>query len=164
MKKNQGFSIMELVVVLGFLSIMVVLALGIGTKSQSRSDIRNVSREITGLIYKVKHRAIREFRTVRMSFNAHGYTFQIHDGSSWQNLNDPGFSSRYIGNIVTINTPLPDFAINPKGFVVKPETPNQFSIMSTQTIRLTSPGNQGTDTITIAIYPYGGINVSKVFQ
>jgi prepilin-type N-terminal cleavage/methylation domain-containing protein len=164
MKKNNGFSFLELLVVIAFLGLLVVLALGISSKGRSRLDIRNVANEITGYLYKVKGQAIREFRTIRMRFNAHGYNFQTFDGLSWKDLEDPGFGSRNIGDRVTVNTPLPDFAFNPKGFVVKPDTPNQFSILSTQTIRLSSPGNQGTDNITIQIFPYGGINVSKVFK
>jgi len=163
MKKN-GFSFLELMLVMGFLAILVTLALSISSKSQNRTDIRNVAHEITGFIYKVRGQAIREFRTIRMQFSVHGYHFQVHDGLSWVDLNDPGFGSRGIGNNVTINTPLPDFAINPKGFIIKPDSPNQFSILGTQTVALTSPGNQGTDRITIQIFPYGGINVSKVFQ
>lgn len=164
MKKKHGFSFLELLIVIGFLAILVSLALSISSKSRNRLSIRNVAHEITGQFYKVKHRAVRESRTIRMNFNSHGYQFQIYDGSSWNDLNDPGFGSKTIGDMVTINSPLPDFAMNPKGFLVKPVAPNQFAIMSTQTITLTSPGNQGTDTITIKIYPYGGIHVSKVFQ
>lgn len=163
MKKN-GFTFLELMIVMGFLAILVSLALSISTRGQRRTDIRNVANEITGYIYKVKGQAIREFRTIRMLFSAHGYRFQSYNGLTWEDLNDPGFGSREIGNNVTINTPLPDFAFNPKGFMVKPDTPNQFSIMGTQTVSLSSPGNQGNDQITIRIYPYGGINVSKVFQ
>ena len=164
MKTNNGFTFLELLVVIGFMGLMVVLALGLSSKGRSRLDIRNVANEITGYIYKVKGQAIREFRTIRMRFSAHGFNFQTYDGAAWQDLVDPGFGSRDIGDTVTINSPLPDFAFNPKGFVVKPVTPNLFSILPTQTIRLTSPGNRGTDTVTIDIYPYGGINVSKVFQ
>jgi len=164
MKKKNGFSFLELLVVIGFLAILVSLALSISSKGKSRMDIRNVAHEISGLFYKTKHRAIREFRTLRMIFNAHGFKFQIYNGTVWVDLNDPGFGSQDIGDGVTINTPLPDFALNSKGFLVKPAAPNQFSILGTQTITLTSPGNQGTDTITIQVYPYGGIHVSKVFQ
>lgn len=163
MNKKNGFSLLELLVVIGFLSILVSLALSISTRGKSRMGIRNVAQEISGLFYKVKYRAVREFRTLRMTFNPHGYKFQTYNGASWVDLNDPGFGSRSIDEAITINSP-PDFALNPKGFLVKPEAPNQFAILGTQTITLTSPGNQGTDTITIQVYPYGGIHVSKVFQ
>jgi type II secretory pathway pseudopilin PulG len=164
MKKKNGFSFLELLIVIGFLAILVSLALSISTRGKSRMGIRNVAQEISGLFYKVKYRAIREFRTLRMTFNAHGYKFQTYNGTSWVDLNDPGFGSQSIDDAITIGSPLPDFALNPKGFLVKPDNPNQFAILGTQTVTLTSPGNQGTDTVTIQVFPYGGIHVSKVFQ
>lgn len=164
MKKN-GFTFLELLVVMGFLAILASLALSISTRGQRRTDIRNVAHEITSNIYKVKGQAIREFRLIRMKFNsAHSFQFQFHDGTNWVDLDEPGFKNRWIGNNVTVGSPLPDFAFNPKGFLVKPVDPNKFSVMGTQTIALTSPGNQGTDHITIQIFPYGGLNVTKVFQ
>jgi hypothetical protein len=139
--------------------------MGYTLRNVDRWNLRSVAREITGEIYKMKQRAIKENRPVRITFTtAHEYSFFIHDGVSWQSMDDRDFQSMDIGEKVTVNSPLPDFAINSRGFLVKATAPNQFSLIGTQNIVLTSMGNQGLDTMTISIFPYGGINVEKQFQ
>ena len=167
MKKNKGLTVVELLVTILFIGIIVTFVLSISLKSTSRVKLRGAAREITAGIYRIKAEAAKENRAIRMTFYADTYEYRYWDSTQWQEfktdpfLKDP--AEKRLPKEVSISTP-PDFAINPRGFVVYPVGTNQFKLAGIQTIQLQSPGSKGTDTITIQLSPVGGISVKHKFK
>ena len=54
-----------------------------------------------------------------------------------------------------------NFLINPSGFILDP---GSFKIAGAQTITLNAPRGAEVDSMTITIYPYGGLRVEKAFK
>jgi len=163
MKKNQGFSTIELLVVIAFIAIMLAITFGYTIRNKDRINLKDDANKITGEIYKIKQRTARESRTIRMTFTSNSYSYFRWDGAMWQPLDEIGYRGGETAFNVTINNPA-DFCINSRGLVVKPDAPNQFELLGTQTIELRSDGDKGTDEINIKLYPYGGIKVEKDFK
>lgn len=159
MKKNRGFSVIELLVVLAFIGIMLAITMGYSFRNKDRINLKNDANEITGEIYKSKQRAAREGRAIRMEFTSNTYSCSSWDGAIWQKYLEDAPTAEN----VTINNPV-DFCVNSRGLIVKPEAPNQFELLGTQIIELRSEGDKGIDEININLYPYGGIKVEKIFK
>ena len=164
MKKNRGFTLIELMVVMAFIGIMLAITLGYGFRNKERINLRNDANEITGQIYKIKQRTARENKTIRMTFTSNSYSYSIWDGLAWKLLDEIGYhGGETASNVSIAGTPLA-FCINSRGLVVKPDAPNQFELLGTQIIKLRSEGDKGLDEININLYPYGGIKVEKDFK
>jgi hypothetical protein len=83
------------------------------------------------------------------------YIYYRDNGGVWEILKREDFPEK-ISATVTAN-----FLINPSGFILDPVS---LKIAGLQTITMRAPRGADFDTMTITIYPYGGLRVEKVFK
>ena len=170
MKKNKAFTVLELLVTILLISIVVTLVVSFSMKTTVRMKLRATAREVTSGIYMIKAEAAKRNLTIRMRFDADNYVYRYWDtaNTAWApftdnlHLMDP--QNLRVPKDVSVITP-PDFAFNPRGYVVYPTGADQFKMVTTpQLVQLESKGSKGIDNITIKILPLGGISVTKEFK
>ena len=162
MKRNkcEGFSIIELLVVLLFFGAIISATLSYSLKGKDRRNLSATARIITGEVYKIKQISARENLIIRMTFTADSYKYQYYDGAMWQDYSTRDVSDDTTPeNIVVLNPP--DFAVNSRGMILKPA---DLQLSGTQTITLRAPRGAGYDYINIQLFPYGGIKVEKNYN
>ena len=158
--KEKGLTVAELLVVVLLIGVLAVVGANFGLRNKNRWVLRGAGREIVSAIYKVKQRAASENRSIRFTISGNSYTYSAYTGSGWQALTDLQAKTGQIPDSVTLVSSS-DFAINPRGTVIDPTS---LRIISTQTIQLTSPGNKGTDTITLSIHTSGEVKIEQDFN
>jgi len=172
MKKQRGFSLVELMVGIVILGVIVMLATTISMKTRYRWDLRGVARGITATYYQLKQRASRENLPCRISFSQNKYTtwgcLEVAGVRSWEKIEDIQFGiakKLYIFE----GGGYPDIAIDSRGMVysTNDNTPVSLTLGNIQNIELRCPevidGDSG-DKFTISLYPYGGINVKAILS
>ncbi len=161
MKRNKlaGFSIIELLVVLLFFSILISVTLSYSLKGKDRANLSSTARAITGEIFKIKQISARENMIIRMKFTADSYTYEYYDGLIWQDYSTRDVKAGTTPENIAILNP-PDFAVNSRGMILKPA---DMQLSGTQTVTLRAPRGTGYDYIYIKLFPYGGIKVEKKF-
>lgn len=158
-KNKQGFSVIELMVVLLFFGAILAATLGYTLQNKDRRNLSATAKEIAGEIYKIKQISARENIIIRMTFTDNSYIYQYHDGLTWQPLNNKNARGGTARENVTV-WDSPDFAVNSRGMVLIPGT---LQLSNQQDIKMTAPRGAGIDRITIHLYPYGGMEVEKEF-
>jgi len=159
LKKQKGFTIVELLLVLFIVGLLAAITINISMRNRYRWALRNTAREITSIFYQAKQLASRENSPVLVDFAADEYVLYSRRGLAWQKLKGEKY-----GEKITVNKTPADstgFAIAPSGFIINPDT---MAIWGMQTIVLSAPHGADFDTITINIFPYGGIRVQKAFK
>jgi type II secretion system protein H len=162
LKKQTGFTIIELLLVLAIMGVIVVMTVNIGMRNRHRWALRNTAREITSIFYQAKQLASRENSPVLVDFSADEYALYSRRAGAWGKLKGEKY-----GEKLTVNKTPNDFtgfAIAPSGYLIKPDNPETPVIYGMQTIVVSAPHGVLFDTITINIYPYGGIRVQKDFK
>ncbi len=154
-KKNSGYSLIELLLVLVLIGTIVAMTVNFSLRNKDRWSLRDAARELTSVYYQGKQRAARENSSVRINIEDDGYSYSWNNAGVWEDLRDETFPTK-ISAVATA-----DFLINPSGFILDPAT---FKIAGAQTVTLNAPRGENFDTITITIYPYGGLRVEKDFK
>jgi prepilin-type N-terminal cleavage/methylation domain-containing protein len=154
-KKKNGFSLIEMLLVLIIIGTIVAMTVNFTVRNQGRWSLRDASREITSSYYQARQRAARENTSVRLDVMAKGYALYWDKAGTWEKLRSETFPEK-ISASSTAN-----FLINPSGFIIDPGT---LKIAGSQTIILTAPHGADIDSMTITIYPYGGLRVQKDFK
>jgi type II secretion system protein H len=159
LKKQKGFTMIELLVVLLIIGVIATLTVNISMRNRHRWALRNTAREITSIFYQAKQMASRENSNVLVDFSADEYALYSWRAGAWLKLK----GAKYGEKITVDKTPADHtgFAISPSGFIINPDT---MAIWGMQTIVVSAPHPAGFDTITINIFPYGGIRVQKDFK
>jgi type II secretion system protein H len=155
-KKQNGFTFIEMLLVLLIIGLVTSMTVNFSLRNKDRWSLRDTAREITSSYYQAKQRASRESASVRIDVGAKGYTL-YRDNAGWEVLK----SETYPAKITTKGGATFSFLINPSGLILNPDT---LAIASTQTIELTAPRGSKNDSMTITIYPYGGLRVQKDFK
>jgi type II secretory pathway pseudopilin PulG len=155
LKKKNGFSLIDLLLVLVLIGTIVAMTVNFSVSNKDRWSLRDTAREITSTYYQAKQRAARENASVRLNVGTKGYSFYRDNAGVWEALKNE-FYPKKITASVTAN-----FIINPSGFIIDPGT---MKIAGSQTITLLAPRGAYNDSMTITIYPYGGLRVVKVFK
>lgn len=156
MQKNKsGFSLIELLLVLVLIGTIVAMTVNFTTRNKERWSLRDLAREITSTYYQARQRAARENASMRLEILDKSYTFFRDNAGVWEILKREDFPDK-IDATVTAN-----FLINPSGFILDPVS---LKIAGSQTITLSAPRGADFDTMTITIYPYGGLRVEKAFK
>jgi prepilin-type N-terminal cleavage/methylation domain-containing protein len=156
MQKNKsGFSLIELMLVLILIGTIVAMTVNFTTRNKDRWSLRDLSREITSTYYQARQRAARENSPMRIEVLDKSYIYYRDNGGVWEILKREDFPEK-ISATVTAN-----FLINPSGFILDPVS---LKIAGLQTITMRAPRGADFDTMTITIYPYGGLRVEKVFK
>lgn len=154
-KNNKGFSLIELLLVLVLVGMIVAMTVNFTVRNKYRWALRDTARELTSIYYQAKQRAARENASVRLNVAAGGYTLYRDNAGAWEAFRNETYPEK-IAATVTAN-----FLINPSGFILDPVS---LKIAGSQTITLRAPHGADFDTMTISIYPYGGLRVEKVFK
>ena len=81
MRKNAGFTTLELSIVIGIVGILSALAIPNFLVWRANSKLIGTSHNLRGDLEKAKMRAIRENATVAVVFTANGYTILIDNGA-----------------------------------------------------------------------------------
>lgn len=154
-KKNNGFTLVELLIVLSFIGVFVAMTINFSMRNKDRWSLRDTARTLTSVFYQAKQRASRENASVRLDVGLEKFTmYWEKTAGNWEELKSEPFPEK-------INVSATDnFLISPSGFILNPDN----TLSNTRTITLTAPRGAGVDTMTITIYPYGGLRVEKVFQ
>jgi type II secretion system protein H len=156
MQKNKsGFSLIELLLVLVMMGMIVAMTVNFTTRNKDRWSLRDTARELTSLYYQAKQRAARENASMRIEIRDKGYTYFRDNAGTWDTLKSEDFTTKISASATA------DFLINPSGFILDP---GSLKIAGAQTITLTAPRGADFDTMTITIYPYGGLRVEKDFK
>ncbi|MCX6555875.1 MAG: prepilin-type N-terminal cleavage/methylation domain-containing protein [Candidatus Aminicenantes bacterium] len=150
-KNNSGFSLIELLLVLVLIGTIVAMTVNFTTRNKDRWSLRDVAREITSTYYQARQRAARENASMRLEILEKSYTYYRNN----EILKKEDFPDK-IDATATAN-----FLINPSGFILDPLS---MKIAGSQTITLSAPRGADFDTLTITIYPYGGLRVEKAFK
>jgi prepilin-type N-terminal cleavage/methylation domain-containing protein len=154
-KQQNGFSLVELLLVLVLIGSIVAMTVNFSVRNKERWSLRDMAREITSTYYQAKQRAARENESVRLTIEAKKYTLSRLNLADWEII-----KTVFLAEKVTADTTA-DFLINPSGFILDPVS---LKIAGAQTIGLSAPRGDDVDTMTITIYPYGGLRVEKAFK
>jgi len=159
---KNGFSLIELLLVLVLIGTLVAMTVNFTVRNKDRWSLRDTAREITSTYYQAKQRASRENLSVCLNVGVKEYgLYEEGDVGVWDQI---VIKEAFPEKIIASSTA--NFLINPSGFIIDPGT---LKISGSQTITLTAPrgvkgGVEIFDTMTITIYPYGGLRVEKVFK
>jgi prepilin-type N-terminal cleavage/methylation domain-containing protein len=156
--KKNGFSLVELLIVLGLIGLIVAMTVNFSVHNRFRWSLRDTSRELTSTYYQAKQRAARENSSIRLEVTATGYTLYRNNAGAWTAIKNEIFPEKISATLVS------DFKINPMGFILNPGIADNTMVAGTQVITLITPRGADVDSMTITIYPYGGLRVQKVFK
>jgi prepilin-type N-terminal cleavage/methylation domain-containing protein len=157
LKKQKGFSLIELMLVLLLIGMMAAMTVNFSIHNRDRWAVRDTAREMTSTYYQAKQRAARENASIRFEVRSDGYAIYWNNAGAWEAIKNEIYPKH-----ITTGTPA-DFKINPMGFILDPGILNS-TMLGTQTIVLTAPRGAYVDSMTITIYPYGGLRVEKAFK
>ena len=82
MKKQNGFTIYELLTVIGIMAILAAIAIPNMISWRSEAKLRGASNTLRGDLQMAKLRALREKAIVALVFTANGYTIFLDNGVS----------------------------------------------------------------------------------
>ena len=81
MKKQNGFTIYELLAVIGIIAILAAIAIPNMISWRSEAKLRSASNNLRGDLQMAKLRAMREKAIVAVIFTANGYNIFIDNGA-----------------------------------------------------------------------------------
>lgn len=160
MKNNKGFSIIEVLVVAGIMSVLIVLAGGISSKFASRRSVESITNDIGSNLNLARIRATREGVEIRTDVEYDDenqfVTITSYRGTSNINTPDLGFTSNEISSeqIRLLN----DYSIIPDAdltFIFSPAS-NLRNSQNTITLNI-APDNED-----VSIKKCGRISVSPI--
>jgi prepilin-type N-terminal cleavage/methylation domain-containing protein len=157
--RRKGFTIVELLIVMLLIGLVSAMAINLSFRTRHRWELRGLAREITSIFYRAKQLASRENSQTMVDFSNNKYTLHVRRNNAWVQV----FGSEdFPKNITLTKTPndYTGFAIAPSGFLIKPDT---MAIYGMQTLVLRAPHGSQFDSITLNIYPYGGVRVKNLF-
>ncbi len=166
MRKNPGFTLIELMITLVMLSILVVMVIQIGPSVTAQSRFRGLLNNFQADYASAKLLASAENRYVAITFSADGRSYTIQKQADITNYN--------AWTLVKTVTPLSDnmsffasgevedFAVNSTGEVRAFPVPNPLGAPTNIYLRFNykSKGKRVYQR-TIQIFPYGGMKVEK---
>jgi Tfp pilus assembly protein FimT len=173
MKKEQGLSVIELLVVMLFLAIVIAMSLRIGDSVAANSRITGLINNFLADFNSAKLLASTENRYVAITFAADGRSYTLQKQADITNFNTWTRIKTVVpvGGGVFFNAGgVSDFAVNSTGEVrlLKSDgTPDLATALGTisQALHIRKrPGGSGDPILyrrTVQIFPYGGLKVEK---
>ena len=153
MRKNRGFTIIELLVTLVIFAVTMTIVLGLGSGKISRTGLKNSANDVMGMVYKVRMRAAKENRAIALTFTDRGYKEHYYESGSWLPELDPG-TPHIPDDTLATGTSFSSYStisFNSRGILIDPDT---FMVKSNITITLQSDKGEG---IKIKVLSYGGV-------
>lgn len=170
MRKKFGFTLVELLVILGLIAILVTLTLRVGDSITFNSRITGLINNFLADYSSAKLIASAENRCVAVTFSANGRSYTIQKQTDVSNYNNwtlvktvTPFSDRPFFNVGEVS----DFAINSTGEVrswpiaVPLTTPTNVTLAFYIRKGSGASGDPIAYRRTIQIFPYGGLKVEK---
>jgi len=156
--KKNGFTLIEMVIVLAMLGVLGAVSFAYSMRQQSRWDLRGTAREISSTIHNLKQSASRQNLMHRVEFEneniMHAYA-RGETAGDWQHL----LRVETLGKVSFAEQPV-DFLINSRGMILCPLNLQPVS----RTITLRSPKGAGYDNIFIRVLPHGGVQIERHFN
>lgn len=171
MKKNNGFTVVELLITIALIGIVVVISVGLGRSAVQRAAFTSAVSNFVADFSYMKQLAARENRYVALKFSNDGMTYNILRQRSVtdKTVFDAVAEKR---NIKPLGdrpfwTTNQDFAVNSKGEVFKFKSGGTDLEKDPSQVTLTFfiKKNPHVDSYdyrkNVFLYPYGGIKVEK---
>ena len=169
MKKNDGYTVVQLLLVIAIFSVFTVLALNIGRSAVQRSDFTGVINNFIADYTYAKQYAIRENCYVWFDFSSNGKSYTIKsqasvgDFDNWKVIQRKSNVMPLSGQQFFNGSEVEGFTINSMGEVYAypmGSSPQPTSVTLTFFVK-----NKTTDVVdyqkTVNIFPYGGVKVEK---
>ncbi len=172
-KKRSGFTLVELLIVLGVLGVLVMVTAGISYNARHRWTLSDFARNITTSYHQLRQLATRENIPCRMKFSAKGFELfrGQRDGAGTLSWPTDPIRTYSIGptSTVFIRNPGLDLAIDSRGYVYQTNDAcsQPFAMAGIQTLEVQAPHHRGEtfgDRILITVFPFGGLNVQKTLS
>ena len=88
-KATAGFTLFELLAVLGIIAVLTAIAVPNLIAWQTNAKLRGAVNNLTGDLQMAKSRAIKQHTTVTVQFTANGYTITTAGGQVFRNREMP---------------------------------------------------------------------------
>jgi type IV fimbrial biogenesis protein FimT len=167
MRKNSGFSLMELMVAIGLISILAAIAIPNFIAWRSNAQLGRAARDVYSNFQKAKVEAARRNTVVTMTFSANDFVVYLDDGDwnyeageeiagpfPWSDY--PGVSldtAEGGGDGLTFANPLNGVAFTPNGLTRNNQVP---PLLSGGIVFLNNQANKKTR---IVVSPSGNIRI-----
>ncbi len=155
LKKKNGFTVVELMVVIGMIGILAAASFSYSMRQAERWNLRQTVREVSATFHGIKQRASRQNLMHRIEFNSGGLATSFRDQNGvWQNLDRVELQGK-----VSFESLPADFWVNSRGMLVDPNTGQ----LVARNLVLRSPKGGAFDRIIIRLLPYGGVQIERQF-
>lgn len=165
MKKNDGYSLLQLLIALGVMGILVVISLSVGRSAIQKSSFSSGINQVVADFNYAKQLAAQQNRYVAFVFDPDGRKYRIMsqttvgDLNNWTNVKDVEPLS---GKEFFDGSSIPSFAVNSLGEVF--DYPVASSVPATVNltffIKFDARGEVDYQK-NIKIYPSGGIKIEQ---
>lgn len=167
MKKNRGFSILELLITIAIMGALIVLGLNVGRSALQRSDFNAAINGFIADFSYARQLAARENRYVAIVFDSDGrfYTIRVQRGigldlTDTNSYSDDKTVEPLNGEVFFSKTT--DFAVNSMG-IIRAYPVDLTAVPITITLQCQKKTSSGTLDYknTLTIFPSGGIKIEQ---
>ena len=83
MRKDSGFSLGELITVMGILTVLAAVAIPALVDWRNKSQLGRAARDVYSVIQKTKSEAVKRNRICKITFSANDFVVYVDGNSDW---------------------------------------------------------------------------------
>lgn len=163
MRKNNGFTLMELLVILAIMSIILAVAVTALGKARYNWTLRGEANQFIMSVYKARGLAMKEEKIVKIHFDnpssPRAYSLQVKQSTGYVSV--PSTTHNLADQAIVTVSPAKDIVFYPDGRMFVEQATNNYvlSFIKVYVAQKTIPNHY----IKIVLYPLGGIETSRHF-
>lgn len=163
MRKNKGFTLMELLVILSIMGIILAVAATALGKAKYNWTLRGEANQFIMMVYKARGLAMKEEKIVKIHFdntsNPRAYSLQVKQSTGY--ITVPRTTHNLADQAIITVIPEKDIVFFPDGRMFVEQATNNYvlSFIEVRVAQKTIPNHY----IRIVLYPMGGIETSRHF-